>query len=202
MTSRAVLYGGLMLLFATSASAQNVFSFDDIPIENEPTIEVDLGPEMLNLLGEASKNEGGEAGVALEGVTNVRVRMYEDIDGDMQVVLRFVDATARRLDADGWHAVVRIRDGNEQIRVYMKPDTGGKLAGVTFMMTDGDVDGDGGGSGSGEAMFINVAGAFHPAQLGQLAAIGGMGGGVLGVLGIVPGADWGDGEESPETEQD
>jgi hypothetical protein len=186
-----------MLLFATSASAQNVFSFDDIPIENEPTIEVDLGPEMLNLLGEASKNEGGEAGVALEGVTNVRVRMYEDIDADMREVLSFVDATARRLDADGWHAVVRIRDGNEQIRVYMKPDTGGKLAGVTFMMTAGD--GDGGG---GEAMFINVAGAFHPAQLGQLAAIGGMAGGVIGVLGIVPGAAGGDGEESVATGQD
>ena len=63
------------------------------------------------------------------------------------------------------------------------------------------MDGDGGG-GSGEAMFINVAGSFHPAQLGQLAGIGGMAGGVIGVLGIVPGAGARDGEGSVASEQD
>jgi hypothetical protein len=190
MKGRAVLFSGLMLL-ASSSYAQDVLSFDDIPIENEPTIEVNLGPEMLTLLDEAARAESGAAGPSLEGVTNVRVRMYEDIDDDMSDVLSFVDATGRRLEAAGWHAVVRIRDGNEQIRVYMKPDTAGKLAGVTFMMTAGDVDGDGGSSGNGEAMFINVTGAFEPAKLGQLAAINGITG-VVGVLGIVPGADAGE----------
>ena len=198
MKGRAVLFGGLML--TASSYAQDVLSFDDIPIDNEPTIEVDLGPEMLTLLGEAAKGDGN-AGPTLEGVTNVRVRVYEDIDEDMQEVLSFVEATATRLVADGWHAVVRIRDGNEQIRVYMKPGTGGKLAGVTFMMTAGD-----GGSrnsdssdSSGEAMFLNVSGAFEPAQLGQLAAINGITG-VVGVLGIVPGAEGADADA--ETGQD
>lgn len=191
MKCKAVLFGGLMLL-AASANAQDALSFADIPIEKEPTVEVDLGPEMLKLLGEASKGEAGEPGVALEGVTNVRLRIYEDIDEDMQDVLRFVDATATRLQADGWSAVVRIRDGTDLIRVYMKPGAGGKLAGVTFMMTSGD-----GSDGSGEAMFINVAGAFQPAQLGQLASLNGIAGAV-GVLGIIPGADGGDEEDAKE----
>ena len=191
MNGRAVLFGGLMLL-AASANAQSVFSFDDIPIDQEPTIEVDLGPEMLKLLGEASKGEAGQPGGVLDGITNVRFRMYEEIDDDMQDVLRFVDATATRLQADGWQAVVRIRDGTDLIRVYMKPGIGGNLAGVAFMMTSGD-----GSDGSGEAMFINVDGAFQPAQLGQLASINGITGAV-GVLGIIPGADGGDVEESSE----
>ena len=195
MKCRAVLCGILMLLGA-SANAQDAFSFADIPIDQEPTIEVDLGPEMLRILGDAAKAEDPQAGLALEGITNVRFRMYEDVDEDMQDVLRFVDATATRLQADGWQAVVRIRDGTDLIRVYMKPGTAGKLAGVTFMMTSGD-----GSDGSGEAMFINVAGAFQPAQLGQLASINGITGAV-GVLGIIPGADGGDAEESLEVEED
>src|SRR5688572_1399950 len=191
MKGKAVLFGGLMLL-AASVNAQDAFSFADIPIDKEPTIEVDLGPQMLQMLGEASKGEPGEPGIALDGITNVRFRMYEEIDDDMQEVLRFVDATATRLQADGWQAVVRIRDGSDLIRVYMKPGTGGNLAGVTFMMTSGD-----GSDGSGEAMFINVAGAFQPAQLGQLASINGITGAV-GVLGIIPGADGSGAEEGPE----
>jgi hypothetical protein len=196
MKGRAVLFGGLMLLGA-SANAQDMLSFDDIPIDKEPTIEVDLGPEMMQFFSEATKGETGEPGLPLDGVTSVRLRMYEDIDEDMQDVLRFVDATGTRLQGDGWHAVVRIRDGSDQIRVYMKPETGGRLAGVTFMMTSGD----GSDPGGGEAMFINVAGAFEPAQLGRLAAIDGMTG-AIGVLGIVPGADAGATEESPGAPQD
>jgi hypothetical protein len=195
MKGRAVLFGGLMLL-AASANAQDILSFDDIPIDKEPTIEVDLGPEMMQFFSEATKGEPGEPGLPLDGVTSVRLRMYEDIDEDMQDVLRFVDATGTRLQGDGWHAVVRIRDGSDQIRVYMKPETGGRLAGVTFMMTSGD-----GNDGSGEAMFINVAGAFEPAQLGRLAALDGMAG-AIGVLGIVPGADAGAAEEGAEAAQD
>jgi hypothetical protein len=193
MKGRAVLFGALMLL-AASAKAQDMLSFDDVPIAKEATIEVDLGPEMLQFLGEAAKGEAGQPGIGLAGLTNVRVRIYEDIDEDMQDVLRYVDATATRLQRDGWHAVVRIRDGDEQIRVYMKPGTGGKLAGVTVMMTDvgGDEDDESDGSG-GEAMFINVAGAFQPAQLGQIASNVG----VAGMLNLVPGAD-GQGQEDAQ----
>lgn len=195
MKGRAMLFGGLMLL-AASANAQEAFSFADIPIDKEPTIEVDLGPEMLQMLGEASKGETGESEFSLDGITHVRFRMYEEIDDDMQDVLRFVDSTAARLQSDGWQAVVRIRDGSDLIRVYMKPGTGGKLAGVAFMMTSGD-----GSDGGGEAMFINVAGAFQPAQLGQLAALNGVAG-AAGVLAIVPGADRGDAERTPQAAQD
>ena len=178
MRGRAVLFGALMAVTAT-AGAQGIFSFDDVPIASEPTIEVNMGPEMLSLFGEAAKGAAGEAANALEGVTNVRVLVYEDIAEDMQDVIRFVDATATKLEGDGWHAVVRIREEGEQVRVYMKPGTGGTLAGVTVMLTDSG--GDGGGR---EAMFINVAGAIQPAQLGQIASTVGMNGVFSGMPGL------------------
>ena len=127
MKGRAVLFGGLMLVTA-SASAQGVFSFDDIPLEGEPTVEVNMGPEMIALFGEASKGVPGGPG-PLDGITNVRVLVYEDIAEDMQAVLKFVDSTATKLEGDGWHAVVRVRDEGEQVRVYMKPGAGGDARG-------------------------------------------------------------------------
>ena len=181
MQIRAVLFCALMAV-AAAARAQGLFSFDDVPIEKEPTVEVNMGPEMLSLFGEATKGPAGQAANALEGVTNVRVLVYEDIDEDMEDVIRFVDATGTKLEGDGWHAVVRIREEGEQVRVYMKPGTGGLLAGVTVMLTD---DGADGGEGN-EAMFINVAGAIQPAQLGMIASTVGMNGVFAGVPGLPP----------------
>jgi hypothetical protein len=174
MSVRAVLFGGLMLV-AASANAQGVFSFDDVPLDGEPTVEVNMGPEMLNLLAGATQVPGAPGAGALDGITNVRVLVYENIDESMQEVLSFVDSTASRLDADGWHAVVRVREEGEQVRVYMKPGANGTLAGITVMVTD---------SSSREAVFLNVAGAIQPAQLGQIASTIGMNGMFNGVPGF------------------
>jgi hypothetical protein len=179
MKGRAVLFGGLMLV-AAGAGAQGAFSFDDVPLDAEPTVEVNMGPEMLNLLSAAASVPGAPG--SLDGVTNVRVLVYENIDESMQEVLSFVDSTATKLDADGWHAVVRVREEGEQVRVYMKPGTNGTLAGITVMVTD---------SGSREAVFLNVAGAIQPAQLGMIASSIGMNGmlnGVPGFTGAAPAA--------------
>ena len=114
-----------------------MFSFDDIPgLEAEPTVEIDLGPDDDAASSAKRRKARRQARRALEGVTNVRVRVYEDIAEDMQSVLKFVDATATKLEGDGWRAVVRVREGGEQVRVYMKPGADGTLAGVTVMVTE------------------------------------------------------------------
>jgi len=177
--NRVMLFGGLMLV-AASASAQGVFSFDGIPIEGEPTVEVNMGPEMLTLLNGAAGTVPGVPGPgALDGITNVRVLVYEDLREKMQDVAKFVESTGTKLEGDGWSAVVRVRDGDEQVRVYMKPGTGGLLSGITVMVMD-----FGGDGGAGEAVFLNVAGAIHPAQLAQIASTIGMNGAFRGVPGV------------------
>jgi hypothetical protein len=176
MSVRAVLFGGLMLV-AASANAQGVFSFDDVPIDKEPTVEVNMDQEMISLLSGAA-NVPGVPG-ALNGITSVRVLVYEDLNEDLQDVLQFVESSASKLEGDGWRAVVRVRDGDEQVRVYMKPGIAGTLSGITVMVTD-----FGGDGGAGEAVFLNVAGEIHPAQLGQIASTIGMNGMFRGVPGV------------------
>ena len=163
----AVLLGGL--LAAATASAQGDFPFDEIPgLDAEPSVQIDLNPALMSFVSEAMKGTDGEAAAALEGITNVRVRVYEGISAEIGDVLKFVDDTTTRLERDGWHAVVRVNEGGERVRVYMKPGTNGTMSGLTVMVTD---------SGSGdEAVFINVAGAIEPARLGRIAAAMGMDG--------------------------
>jgi hypothetical protein len=180
MKGKVVLFGGLMLV-AASAGAQGVFSFDNIPLKGEPSVEVNLGPEMMAFLGPAAKGASGVPG-ALDGVTNVRVLVYENLSEDMQGVLRYVESTGTKLEGEGWHAVVRVREEGEQVRVYMKPGTDGTLAGVTVMVTeDGNVgEGDDDDDGGGEAIFLNVAGKIRPEDLGKIAS-------GIGVNGVFPG---------------
>jgi hypothetical protein len=182
MARGSTLLCGSLLAVASGAHAQGYFSFGDIPgLDVQPSVEIDLNPAMLSFLGEAAKGGEGEAAAALEGITNVRVYVYEGISDDVQDVLKFVDDTSQSLERDGWHNAVRVREDGEQVRVFIKPAAAGganagTIEGLTMMVTDT--------GGSDEAVFINIAGIIQPAQLGRIAAAIGMD----GMFSVLPGA--------------
>jgi hypothetical protein len=181
----ALVVGGL-LTFSSGANAQGYFSFEDIPgIDSEPTVAIDLDPEMMNFFGAATKGSDQGVASALDGITNVRVRVYEGIgDGGNQAdLLKFVDDTARTLERDGWRSVVRVNEDGERVRIFMKLAAGGanagSIEGLTVMVVD-----TGGGD---EAVFINLAGVIRPEQLGRVASQFGMDG-MFSMVPGVPGA--------------
>ena len=166
-----LLFSGLFA-FGSGASAQGYFSFDDIPgLDSEPTVEIDLGPDMMTFFNEAAKESAGDA-TGLEGVTNVRVRVYEGIGDSETELLTFVDDTSRTLQSAGWRSVVRVNEDGERVRIFMKPAASGAspgtIEGITLMVVD-----TGGGD---EAVFINISGSIQPEQLGRIAAGIGMDG--------------------------
>lgn len=178
-----LLVGGLLVLSSVANAQGGYFSFDKIPgIDSEPSVEIDLGPEMMRFFGEATKGaQGAQGTTGLEGVTNVRVRVYEGItDGGEAEVLKFVDDTSKTLERDGWRSVVRVNDDSERVRIFMKIATSGanegSIEGMTVMVVD--IGGD------NEAVFINLAGTIRPEQLGGVASRFGM----EDVFGRVPGA--------------
>ena len=181
MKVRAALWlGGL--LAASTAGAQGDFLFDRIPgLTKEPTVQIDLNEAMIKLFAGAASGQHAEAATALSGITNLRVRVYEDISAEIPDVMKFVNETTTKLEGDGWNSIVRVNDGDEQVRVYVKPGANATIAGITVMVTDGGGDGGGGG----EAVFINVAGVIQPENLGRIAGMGmnGMFGGVPGLSG-------------------
>jgi hypothetical protein len=186
----ALLLGGL--LAAANASAQGDFLFDEIPdLDAEPTVEIDLNPALMGFFAEAAKGVEGGAAAALEGITNVRVRVYEGIGNEIEDLVKFVDDTTRRLERDGWHSVVRVNEDSERVRIYMKPGTGGMISGLTVMVTDG-------GAGD-EAVFINIAGSIEPSRLGRIASAVGVDG-MFDMIPAVAGQDGGS-RKGPEQAQ-
>lgn len=180
-TRTAWVLGGW--LAAANASAQGDFLFDEIPgIDAEPSVQIDLNPELMGFFTEAAKGAQGEAAAALDGITNVRVRVYEGIGSNIDDLVKFVDDTTTRLERDGWHSVVRVSEGGERVRIYMKPGRDGMISGLTVMVTDN-------GAGN-EAVFINVAGEIEPARLGRIAASIGMDG-MFDMIPAVAGQDRG-----------
>ena len=79
---------------AATASAQGDFLFGQIPgINKEPSVQIDLNEAMLKLFAGAAKGADANAAAALDGVTNLRVRVYEDIDAEIPDVMKFVNET-------------------------------------------------------------------------------------------------------------
>jgi hypothetical protein len=184
-----LIFGAALLAATATANAQGYFEFGDIPgFKGEPTVQIDLGPAMLAFINGAAKgatiatDDGNvaAAAAALEGVTNVRVRVYEDITVDPVALQKFVDDSSTALDRAGWERVVRVNEDGEQVHIFMKPNTAagavaGSIAGITVMVTDQSGD---------EAVFINVAGTILPQQLGQIAGAVGMNGVFNGIPGL------------------
>jgi hypothetical protein len=175
-----LLVGGLLAVGNGANAQAGYFAFDEIPgIDSEPSVEIDLGPEMMRFFGEATK--GAQAPTGLEGITNVRVRVYQGVtQGGETEVLKFIDDTSRTLERDGWRSVVRVNEDGERVRIFMKIAASGanegSIEGLTVMVVDT--------GGDNEAVFINVAGAIKPEQLGRVASRFGM----EDVFGRVPGA--------------
>lgn len=186
MTKTTLPLAGAVALLALSSAAPaqtGFFDFGRIPgLNAQPSVQIDLNPAMLGFVSEAAKTTDPEAAAVLAGIEGVRVYVYDDVGDDAAAVLRFIDDTSSKLEGDGWHRTVFIQDGDEKVRLYMKMAEPGaaapsSVAGLTVMIS--------GGTG-GEAVFINVAGAIEPAQLGRLAGAFGIEG-VLGGLGGLAG---------------
>ncbi len=128
--------------------------------DTEPWLEVNIKGALLSLITEASKaEEDPELTSILSKLKAIEVRgyplkpaMFEDID-------RRTSQLAKRLEGQGWETVVRVRENEERVNVYLKSD-GKTIAGLVVMVLDPSDD-DG-------AIFVNIVGDIDPQQIGRI----------------------------------
>ena len=155
-----------------------LFPFDDIPGSKRSRRRDRLGPGVHESLRRSLEGRRTASRGALDGITNVRVLVYEDIATtcNRAEVRRLYgdEARGRRL------ACRRARERRRRAgsRVH-EARCGGTLAGVTVMVTDSGDDG-----GGDEAVFINVAGTIRAraARPGSPSTIG-----MNGMFNMMPG---------------
>ena len=131
----------------------------DIFGDQEAKIEVYLREPLLNLVSEVFRLEEPEMYEMMSNLKLVRVQVF-DIDPELARKVAAVTAeTAKRLEKKGWERVVRVRDEEEHVDVYVKPsDEYDHIEGIVVMVV-GDDD---------EAVFINIVGSIRPEDIGRL----------------------------------
>ncbi len=128
--------------------------------DTEPWLEVNIKGALLSLITEASKAEDDPELTSILGkLKAIEVRgypltsaMFEDID-------RRTSLLAKRLEGQGWDTIVRVREDDERVNVYLKSD-GKTIAGLVVMVLDPSDD-DG-------AIFVNIVGDIDPQQIGRI----------------------------------
>jgi len=126
----------------------------------EAKVEVYLKDPMLELVSKFVKSEDPELFEVLAKLKLVRVQIFEVDHVQAQKVSEVTTATAKQLDGKGWERIVRVREDDEHVDVYLKPSKEYEwLDGLVVMVVDG---GD-------EAIFVNIVGQIHPDDISKLA---------------------------------
>jgi hypothetical protein len=135
--------------------------FDALEIfgDVEPKIEVYLREQMLALVAKFLENEDPELYDLLMKLKLVRVQVF-DIDHDMAGKFENQSAkTVKVLDKEGWERVVRVREDDESVFVYIKPSENYEwIQGVVVLAME-DYE---------EAVFVNIVGDIKPEDVHRL----------------------------------
>ncbi|NND70177.1 MAG: DUF4252 domain-containing protein [Rhodothermales bacterium] len=166
----------LILLFATPVFAQKAIEsepgFVDVKqveswFDQEPNLEVNIYGALLNLVAEASRFEDPELAELLHKLKGISVRGFQTDGIDMQSVRARTSTMSSRLKADGWETIVKVRDDDEFVDMYLKT-IDSNIAGMIVMVINED----------DEAVFVNIIGEIDPEQIGRIGQkfnVGGLG---------------------------
>lgn len=160
----------LMALFVTTTGvtlAQNKLAsepgyVDVVQVEkwfnSEPNLEVNIHGALLKLVAEASRFEDPELTDLILKLKGISVRGY-NVDGiDLRSIRSQTRAMGNQLESVGWETVVRVRDDEEIVDMYLRT-VEDRIAGMVVLVVDEDDD---------EAVFVNIIGEIDPEQIGKL----------------------------------
>lgn len=135
------------------------------PIENlgifppeSLNLEINLTGAMIKFIALATSEEEPELSRLLEDLESVRVRGADLEETDTEVVRSGILAAAEKLQESGWTSMVRMRDTDEEVYIYLR-EMDGEMMGLTVLTLEDD-----------EGMLINLVGKIDPEGLGRLAS--------------------------------
>ncbi len=171
MMKRRLSLGAVLLLSvllgAVGASAQDeadshpgFFPLDDLGLVDPDlaNVDVNLRGAMLRLVGTAMLQEEPELSDLVGTLAGIRVLVTEADSLDIDEVTAAIGRATSRLDDLGWQRIVRVRDDDEQVHVYLR-ELEGQIEGMTVIVYE---------PGS-ELTLVNLAGSV---DFEQLAGIG------------------------------
>jgi len=127
--------------------------------DQEATIEVYLRKPMLDLLRKFIEKEDPELYRVFGKLQLVRVQVFDVTNGQSDKFDIESAKTVKELDKKGWERVVRVKDEEERVFVYLKPsDDYEWIQGIVVIAME-DLE---------EAVFVNIVGDIHPDDISRL----------------------------------
>lgn len=123
--------------------------------EVEPTVEVLLDGPLLQLMAGASGEGDSELGDMLASLKLIRINAFQITEGAEEVAAKF-EALSKRLVEGGWSRVVRVREDEETVNVFVRADED-VFQGLVVLAAESD-----------EAVFVNIVGDVNPLLLAKL----------------------------------
>ena len=161
---RALLFAGSLALLplltgcglTAPRGSEGFADLDSLGIrDTDHVISLSIGPALLRFAAR-HVDDDPETQALLRSLDGVRVRVYE-IDGDAgRVAVRMSDMS-RKLQDDGWEAVMTVREEREQVHMLMRL-SGERIAGMTVLVSDGE----------SEAVIVNLMGDIRPEQFSDV----------------------------------
>lgn len=121
-------------------------------------IEVNLRGSLLNFIASASSESEPEFAGLVNKLKAIQVRGFPLTNANANEVARRFEEFSNELESSGWQRVVYIREDQENVSIYMKPQ-GESIAGLTVMATDPSDD---------RSIFINIVGSINPEEIGKI----------------------------------
>ena len=131
-------------------------SFEDYQ-DRETSVEVYVKEPLLSIVRVAMRHEEPELAELLSKIKLIKVRTFSIGDRDTEEIGARVTDMGRKLNRQGWEKIVRVKDYDEQVFVYMK-STDGNIEGMVVIAVEYDE----------EAAFVNIVGEITPESLQKL----------------------------------
>jgi len=147
----------ITLIIHVSAIAQiNSFDFSKI-VGAEPSVEVNLGPMMLNLLSSATEDEGDIANI-LSSLNGINVTVFEiPKNTNIDSIRLEINNLSNNKIQSGFEKLAMVKEEDSLVYIFAKMDEG-KFTNLNIFALDDD----------DELVLIDIKGNILMSQIGEL----------------------------------
>lgn len=128
------------------------------PTDEGGFVEVNISGNLIRMASRLAEKSEPEVAKLLNGLRSVRVNVIGVNDENREELLKRIEAVRTQLDSNDWERVVTVKEGTEDIGVYVKLRGEEAVEGVVVTVIDSN----------NEAVFVNVVGDIRPEQIAEL----------------------------------
>jgi beta-lactamase superfamily II metal-dependent hydrolase len=155
----AVLAGtSLSLCLAAERDAQVDFGPLTFPSSGGECVEVRINRNLIAMAARLAEHQEPEAAELLRGLQSVHVSVVSLDDSNREATLGRIASVRAQLDTGGWDRVATVKQGQEDVQVFLKTRGEEAIEGVVVTVIERGQ----------EAILVNVVGDLRPEKIAVL----------------------------------